>query len=80
MAEYGYDCYRPVKRAVSHKSRQIPNTVQAMLRENPSFKHIRVGINPPREGKDYNEKLMSKLQLLQNLPQRRREKRAAISI
>ena len=54
--------------------------IKAMLRENPSFKHIRVGINPPREGKDYNEKLMSKLQLLQNLPQRRREKRAAISI
>ena len=28
MGEYGYDCYRPVKRAVSHKSRQTPNTVQ----------------------------------------------------
>ena len=54
--------------------------IKAMLRENPSFKHIRVGINPPREGKDYNEKLMSKLQQLQNLPQRRHEKRAAISI
>ena len=54
--------------------------IKAMLRENPAFKHIRVGINPPREGKDYNEKLMSKLQQLQNLPQRRHEKRAAISI
>lgn len=54
--------------------------IRDMLREHPSFKHIRVGINPPREGKDYNEKLMSKLQQLQSLPQRRHEKRAAISI
>ena len=30
MGEYGYDCYRPVKRAVSHKSRQTPNTAQTI--------------------------------------------------
>ena len=30
MGEYGYDCYRPVKRAVSHKSRQMPNAVQTI--------------------------------------------------
>ena len=29
--------------------------IQAMLRDDPDFKHIRVGIHPPREGKDYNE-------------------------
>ena len=33
--------------------------IKAMLHENPRFKHIRVGINPPRSGKDYNEKLLN---------------------
>ena len=29
-----------------------------MLHEDQRFKHIRVGVNPPRIGKDYNEMLL----------------------
>lgn len=32
--------------------------IKAMLHEDQRFKHIRVGINPPRIGKDYNEMLL----------------------
>lgn len=29
--------------------------IKAMLHEDQRFKHIRVSVNPPRVGKDYNE-------------------------
>ncbi len=32
--------------------------IKAMLHEDQRFRHIRVGINPPRTGKDYNEMLL----------------------
>ena len=54
--------------------------IQAMLRDNPNFKHIRVGVHPPREGKDYNEMLQIRLQKINQNNQRRREKQAAFSI
>ena len=54
--------------------------IQAMLRDNPDFKHIRVGVHPPREGKDYNEMLQIRLQQINQNNQRRREKQAAFSI
>ena len=54
--------------------------IQAMLRDNPGFKHIRVGVHPPREGKDYNEMLQIRLQQINQNNQRRREKQAAFSI
>lgn len=54
--------------------------IRDMLRGDPRFKHIRIGINPPRRGKDYNEKLQITLQEIQENHQRRREKQAAISI
>ena len=54
--------------------------IQAMLRDNPNFKHIRVGVHPPREGKDYNEMLQIRLQHVNQNNQRRREKQAAFSI
>ena len=54
--------------------------IQAMLRDDPDFKHIRVGIHPPREGKDYNEMLQIRLQRVNQNNQRRREKQAAFSI
>ena len=53
---------------------------QAMLRDNPGFKDIRVGVHPPREGKDYNEMLQIRLQHVNQNNQRRREKQAAFSI
>lgn len=54
--------------------------IKDMLHRDPRFKHIRVGMNPPRKGKDYNEKLQIKLQEIQESHERRREKQAAISI
>ena len=36
--------------------------IRDMLRTDPRFKHIRVGIHPPRQGKDYNELLQIKKQ------------------
>ena len=54
--------------------------IQAMLRDNPGFKDIRVGVHPPREGKDYNEMLQIRLQKINQNNQRRREKQAAFSI
>ncbi len=32
--------------------------IRRMLKQERRFRHIRVGINPPRTGKDYNEKLV----------------------
>ena len=54
--------------------------IRDMLRADPKYKHIRVGINPPRQGKDYNEKLQIRLQQINQSNQRHREKRVAISI
>lgn len=54
--------------------------IKDMLRADPRFKHIRVGIHPPRQGKDYNELLQIKIQERHRLPERRLEKQAAISI
>ena len=54
--------------------------IRDMLRADPKFKHIRVGINPPHQGKDYNEMLQIRLQHIGQNKQRHREKRVAISI
>ena len=54
--------------------------IRDMLRADPKYKHIRVGINPPRQGKDYNEKLQLRLQQTKKSNERHREKRVAISI
>ena len=54
--------------------------IQAMLHEDQHFKHIRVGINPPRTGKDYNEKLLRIREQIQERQQPRRQKEAAVSI
>lgn len=54
--------------------------IKAMLHEEQRFKHIRVGINPPRMGKDYNEKLLRVRQQIQDRQQPRRQKEAAVLI
>lgn len=51
-----------------------------MLREIPRFKHIWVGINPPRVGKDYNEKLLHTREQIKDRQPPCRRKQAAISI
>ncbi len=54
--------------------------IKAMLHEDWRFKHIRVGVNPPRIGKDYNEKLLRVREQIQERQQPRRQKEAAVSI
>ena len=54
--------------------------IKAMLREIPRFKHIRVGINPPRIEKDYNEKLLHTREQIKERQLPCRQKQAAISI
>ena len=54
--------------------------IRSALHKDPRFKHIRVGINPPRTGKDYNEKLLCRLQQIKEDPDVSRQKEAAISI
>ena len=44
------------------------------------FRHIRVSVNPPRMGKDYNEKLLQVREQLQTSQHQRRPKEAAVSI
>ena len=54
--------------------------IKSALRRDPRFKHIRVGINPPRTGKDYNGKLLCTLQQTREEPEVSRQKQAAVSI
>lgn len=54
--------------------------IRALLREDGRFRHIRVGINPPRTGKDYNEKLMRSIEQGKERQQQCRRKQAAVSI
>lgn len=54
--------------------------IRSALHKDPRFKHIRVGINPPRTGKDYNEKLLCRLQQIKEDPDVSRQKEATISI
>ena len=54
--------------------------IKSALRKDPRFKHIRVGINPPRTGKDYNEKLLCTVQQTREEPEVSRQKQAAVSI
>ena len=54
--------------------------IRSALHKDPRFKHIRVGINPPRTGKDYNEKLLCRLQQIKEDLDVSRQKEAAISI
>ena len=54
--------------------------IKTMLHEDKRFRHIRVSVNPPRMGKDYNEKLLLVREQLQTGQHQRRPKEAAVSI
>ena len=54
--------------------------IKAMLHEDQRFKHIRVSVNPPRVGKDYNEKLQHIREQIKGRQLQCRQKQAAISI
>ncbi len=49
--------------------------IKTMLHEDKRFRHIRVSVNPPRMGKDYNEKLLEVREQLQTSQHQRRPKR-----
>ena len=54
--------------------------IQVMLHEDQRFKHIRVGVNPPRTGKDYNEMLLHVIAQDKDRQRQSRHRQAAISI
>lgn len=54
--------------------------IKNLLHEDQRFKHIRVSVNLPRTGKDYNEKLLHTREQLKKRQLPCRRKQAAISI
>ncbi len=52
--------------------------IKAMLRADSRFRYIRVGINPPRIGKDYNEKLLRVREQINDCQSQRRREQAAV--
>lgn len=52
--------------------------IKAMLKADKRFSHVKVSINPPHRGKDYNQDLQSRIQ--QEREQLSRQKQAAISL
>ena len=54
--------------------------IRDMLKQDRRFRHIRVGVNPPRTGKDYNEKLLCLREQGTDCQQQSRHRQAAISI
>ena len=54
--------------------------IKALLKSDQRFSKIRVSVNPPRSGKDYNEKLQRMLQAIREEKHASRQKQAAVSI
>lgn len=54
--------------------------IKAILSQDARFKHIRVSVKPPRQGKDYNEKLIKTIEQQKEYKRLCRQKQAAISI
>lgn len=54
--------------------------IKAMLRNDPQFRHIRVGVNPPRTGKDYNEKLLCAIERKKERQTQRRLEQEGVSL
>ena len=54
--------------------------IKALLKSDQRFSKIRVSVNPPRSGKDYNEKLQRTLQEIRVEKHASRQKQAAVSI
>lgn len=74
-----------IRRVTLYMDRDLAGFVNArkiktMLHEDKRFRHIRVSVNPPRMGKDYNEKLLQVREQLQTSQHQRRPKEAAVSI
>ena len=54
--------------------------IKALLKSDQRFSKIRVSVNPPRSGKDYNEKLQCTLQAIREEKHASRQKQTAVSI
>ena len=54
--------------------------IKLLLKSDQRFSKIRVSVNPPRSGKDYNEKLQRTLQTIREEKHASRQKQAAVSI
>lgn len=54
--------------------------IKTLLKSDQRFSKIRVSVNPPRSGKDYNEKLQRTLQAIREEKHASRQKQAAVSI
>ncbi len=52
--------------------------IQAMIQKDPRFRHIRIHVKPPRQGKDYNEKLLMTIAEEKEHKPPSRQKQAAI--
>ena len=57
-----------------------PGKIKTLLKSDQRFSKIRVSVNPPRSGKDYNEKLQRTLQAIREEKHASRQKQAAVSI
>ena len=74
-----------IRRVTLYMDRDLAGFVNArkiktMLHEDKRFRHIRVSVNPPRMGKDYNEKLLQVREQPKTSQHQRRLKEAAVSI
>ena len=54
--------------------------IKSLLKSDQRFSKIRVSVNPPRSGKDYNEKLQRTLQTIREEKHASRQKQATVSI
>lgn len=54
--------------------------IRTLLKADQKFSKLRVSVNPPRCGKDYNEKLQHTLQAIREEKHASRQKQAAVSI
>lgn len=54
--------------------------IKTLLKNDRRFRHIRVGVNPPRTGKDYNEKLLKFREQHTDRQLSGRQRQAAVSI
>lgn len=54
--------------------------IKDLLHKDPRFAHIRVSVNPPGPGKDYNDKLPHTIQKIREEKQHDRQKQAVVSI
>ncbi len=79
------ECHPEITRVALYLDNDLAGRVNArkiksLLKSDQRFSKIRVSVNPPRGGKDYNEKLQHTLQAIREEKHASRQKQAAVSI